>query len=66
MTDPNAANCIRFVRARICSNDEDAQCVAALFRPIVTLIPAMFNVPRATTIRPPQSFGSMPEGTPGS
>lgn len=64
MSDPNAANCIRFVRARICLDDDDSQCAPALFRPIVPLIPVVFDVPRATTIRPAESLGSLPEGTP--
>lgn len=63
MTDPNAPTCIRFVRARICADDGDT-CSPALFRPIVTLLPTIFHVPRATTIRPTQSFGATPDGTP--
>jgi len=64
MTNPHAANCIRFVRARVCSADDDIRCQSAVFAPLVTLIPLSLDVPHATTIRPIESFGSMPEGTP--
>ena len=64
MRDPHAANCIRFVRARICADDDETQCDAASFGTFLPLLSLRFDVPRATTVRPTESFGSMPEGTP--
>lgn len=64
MSNPHAANCIRFVRARICAEDDDAQCLSASFTPMVTMVSLTLDVPRATTVRATESFGSMPEGTP--
>lgn len=64
MTNPHAANCIRFVRARVCSEDDDVRCNSAVFVPFVTMVSLTLDVPRATTIRPTESFGSMPENTP--
>lgn len=63
-TNPHAANCIRFVRARICAADGDADCNAASFRGFVPLNPFTLAVPHATTVRAAQSLGSMPESTP--
>lgn len=64
MNNPHAPNCIRFVRARVCSEDDDAQCLSATFTPLVTMVSLTLDVPRATTVRPVESFGSIPEGTP--
>lgn len=64
MTDPHAANCIRFVRARICADGDDAGCSPAPFRTFVPFVSLPLAVPKAVTLRPTESFGSMPEGTP--
>lgn len=64
MSNPNATNCIRFVRARICADDGSAQCTAVDYKTIFPLIALPFKVPRATTISVVESFGGMPEGTP--
>ncbi|WP_306392203.1 TadE family protein [Telluria beijingensis] len=64
MTNPNAANCIRFVRARICAETGVTDCDQAVFRPILPMLSFWFRVPRATTVRPVESFGSMPGVTP--
>lgn len=65
MTDPNAANCIRFVRARICAQGGVTDCDQAVFRPILPMLSFWFRVPRATTVRPVESFGAMPGAAPG-
>lgn len=64
MSDPNAANCIRFVRARICAAQAGDECSPAPFRTFVPFVSLPLDVPKATTIRATESFGSMPEGTP--
>jgi len=62
MNNPNAANCIRFVRARIC--DEGSDCTPVRYTPIIPLLSLTVGIPRSTTIHVVESFGSMPEGTP--
>lgn len=64
MTDPNAANCIRFVRARICAEDNETDCDPAAFVSYLPVLSFTFDLPLAATVRPTESFGSMPEGTP--
>jgi hypothetical protein len=64
MANPNAANCIRFARARICADDGAAECNAVDYRTIFPLVALPINASRATTISVVESFGSMPEGTP--
>ena len=64
LANPNADNCIRFVRARVCAEDAAGECPTVPYTPIVPLIPLDIEVPRATTISVVESFGSMPEGTP--
>lgn len=62
MNNPNAASCIRFVRARICAAGNG--CPALQYDPIIPFISIPVNIPRSSTIRVVESFGSMPEGTP--
>ena len=62
MNNPNAANCIRFVRARIC--EEGTNCSPVRYTPIIPLLSMTVDIPRSTTIHVVESFGSMPEGTP--
>ncbi|WP_020653023.1 TadE/TadG family type IV pilus assembly protein [Massilia niastensis] len=64
LTNPNASNCIRFVRARICEDDGAAQCNRLDYSLVTPLLPLTVKLPRATTISLVESFGSMPEGTP--
>lgn len=59
---PNASNCIRFVRARICAAGAD--CRNLQYRPLFGLLPFTPELPHATTIAVAESLGSMPEGTP--
>lgn len=62
MNNPNADNCIRFVRARICQAGNG--CDPVRYVPVIPLISIPVNIPRSTTIAVVESFGSMPEGTP--
>lgn len=64
MANPHAANCIRFVRARLCHEAGSAECNHALFEPLLPFVPLSFNLPHATSLRMTESFGSMPENTP--
>lgn len=64
VTNPNAANCIRFVRASICADDGAAACTALNYQPLVSLIPFTMPISRATTITAVESLGSMPTGAP--
>lgn len=64
MENPNASNCIRFVRARICAEDGGADCNPVRYENLVKLITWELPIPTAQTLRPVESFGSMPEGTP--
>lgn len=64
LDNPNAPNCIRFVRARVCADDGATACTPVNYRTFFPLIPLPVKVPRATTISVVESFGSMPEGTP--
>lgn len=64
LANPHAANCIRFVRVRVCADDGDSQCNAVPYQPLMTLIPMPASLPTAPTISMVESFGSLPEGTP--
>lgn len=64
MADPNASNCIRFVSVSICDDADQDECNHVVYRPFLPLITFPVGLPKATTIRAVESFGSMPEGTP--
>ena len=64
LADPNASNCIRFVSASICDEADPVECTHVVYRPFLPLIDFPIRLPKATTIRAVESFGSMPEGTP--
>ncbi len=57
IADPNAPNCIRFVRVRMCESVSAGACTAVPYNPIVPLIPLTFNLPIATTIVTADSLG---------
>lgn len=58
IADPNDANCIRFVRVRICQPGAATECNPVPYTPLVPLlIPLTFNSPVATTIVSAASFG---------
>lgn len=61
LANPNASNCIRFVRVRVCS---DGECSPIPYEPLVPLIPMPINLPVATSINVVESFGSMSESVP--
>jgi Flp pilus assembly protein TadG len=71
LNDPHAANCVRFVRARICRNDVGGACAPIAYVPFVSLLSVVFpsganavNVPMATSIVPVEAYGDS-AGTPG-
>ncbi len=60
MGDPNASNCIRFVRARICSTANGAQCDRLDYSPFTQLVPLPVKLPSAAAIVPAESLGFSP------
>lgn len=60
MTDPNASNCIRFVRARICSGDSSGTCERLNYSSFTQLVSLPVKLPTAPTIVPAQSMGFIP------
>jgi len=65
LADPNAPNCIRFVRARVCDPDASG-CVAVRHRMILPLVDLGMDLPKATTITPVESSGYVPGTSPCS
>jgi len=64
-SNPNATNCIRLVRVRVCMPGDDSEtCDAVSYRGLVRLIPFTFPLPLSTTIAPVETLG-MPPGLPG-
>lgn len=66
MTDPHAANCIRFVQAQVCEPAETGQCNPARFQMLLPLIDLRMPLHKATTIAPIESFGYVPGTLPPS
>jgi len=64
LANPNAGNCIRFVRVRVCAHQGSGECDAVPYQSMAPLIPMPIRLPKATTITMVESFGSQPEGTP--
>ncbi|MGJ9419607.1 TadE/TadG family type IV pilus assembly protein [Massilia sp. CMS3.1] len=63
-TNPNAENCIRLVRARIClPNGVSAACEPVPYRALVSLVPFSFALSRATTVATVETLG-LPPGVP--
>lgn len=60
MANPNAANCIRFVRVRVCDERNTAECDAVPYKVIVPLVNLTVNLPKATTIATAESLGVKP------
>lgn len=62
--DPNAANCIRLVRVRIClpAGSSNA-CDSVPYKVLFSLIPFSFRLPLSTTIASAETLG-MPPGVP--
>lgn len=62
--DPNAANCIRLVRVRVCLPGGGAgECVPVPYKTLFTLIPFSFPLPLSTTVANIETLG-MPPGMP--
>lgn len=60
VVDPYAANCIRFVRVRICDPQNTATCEPMKFKPMLNFFSFEIPLPTATTISKSQSFGYTP------
>ncbi|MBA5606932.1 pilus assembly protein [Duganella sp. FT3S] len=59
--DPNGANCVRFVRARICSTGSDAgTCDPLPYQSLTALYSFSFSLPASTTIVRAQTLGYQP------
>lgn len=57
MDNPNAVNCVRFVRVRICDPAGSADCSFVRSNLIMPLVPFQAFLPKATTITPVESLG---------
>ncbi|MBQ5947021.1 TadE/TadG family type IV pilus assembly protein [Massilia sp. ST3] len=64
LLNPNAANCIRFVRVQVCENNEEIACNPVDYLSMVPFVALPVGLPKATTITMVESLGSQPEGTP--
>ena len=66
MGNPNAANCIRFVKVSVCSaaTVAGAQCLPPTTRMLVPLLEMRIPAHRATTIATVESFGYVPGTSP--
>jgi len=60
MANPNASNCIRYVRARICDPDDRTDCQRAQLRLMIPLVQFDVAVPVASTLLPSESLGYLP------
>lgn len=60
MADPNASNCIRFVRVRVCDTANAAECVRLNYSSFTQLVPMPITLPTAPTIVPAESMGYVP------
>ena len=57
MGDPNAANCVRFVRASICDTAFTETCRPVTAKSLVPLVDLPVSLHKATTIATVESFG---------
>ncbi|WP_332879424.1 TadE/TadG family type IV pilus assembly protein [Massilia sp. S19_KUP03_FR1] len=66
MTDPHGANCIRFVRARICTSvDDDSNCSLMPYQMVFPFLNlSRMKLPSAETIVPAGSLGAKPGSMP--
>ena len=60
MTNPHAANCIRFVQAQVCDPAEADRCSPVRFQMLLPLVDLRMPLQKATTIAPIESFGYVP------
>jgi hypothetical protein len=65
---PSAANCIRFVRVRICVPGSGTTCTPVPYRPVFPLLDGIFlekvmpSIPRFDTVVPAELLGFIPAG----
>jgi hypothetical protein len=64
MGDPNAANCIRFVRVSICDIQDTAACQPVRSKMLVPLVNLPIALHKATTITAAESLGYSPGTAP--
>jgi hypothetical protein len=64
MANPNDAQCIRFVRVRICQPGGGDSCGTVMYQPILPLIELLLPLPSATTIVPAETLGFKLGATP--
>ena len=64
--NPRAANCIRFVQARVCDTGDANECNAVTSQMLLPLIDLRVPLHRATTIAPVESFGYVPGTLPSA
>lgn len=64
MANPNAANCIRFVKASICDTADTGECKPVTSTLLVPLVALSVPLHRATTIAPAESLGYTPGSPP--
>ncbi|MDB5936816.1 MAG: pilus assembly protein TadE [Massilia sp.] len=60
MGDPNASNCIRFVRVRVCNPANTDQCDRVDYSSFTQLVNLPVKLPTAPTIVPAESLGFTP------
>lgn len=63
MADPNGAQCIRLVRARICL-PESNDCGAVPYKTLVSFVPMPFGLPMSTTVVTAETLGLPPRVPP--
>jgi len=63
MSNPNAPDCIRLVRVRVCMTGGGADCNRIPYQSIVSLVPLPFPLPDAVTIVTAETLG-LPPGLP--
>lgn len=64
MADPNAANCIRFVRVSVCDTANVDGCDRITYSSFTQLVPFPVRLPTAATIVPAESLGFLPGAVP--
>lgn len=60
MANPNASNCVRYVRARICEPGNQAICEKAQVTLMIPMVSFTVEVPHASFVLPVESLGYMP------
>jgi hypothetical protein len=60
LSDPNASNCIRFVRVRVCDTANTTSCDKLNYQSFTDLVRLPVKLPTAPTIVPAESMGFTP------